>query len=249
MRGNLKALGLALLAAFAMSAVAASAAHGTTAKFTAAEYPAVATGAQEGQPTNSDNYFEATPNRKTECHVATYEATLAAASTELTVTPHYTQCSSSILDVTVDLNGCHFTFKTGAIHSTTEVTGTATVNCAEGKEITITAGGAPTCIIHIPGDNTVPGSPKNVNLTGVTFTNIANGDVTVDVDITNQIHYTDTDTQPILCPFMGESTNANGSFRSTVLVEGFKETKHGTNSTGNTSYEHGAAVNIDVKTG
>lgn len=48
MERELKALGLSLLATFAMSAVAVSAAQGTTVKFTAEKYPNILTDGEEG---------------------------------------------------------------------------------------------------------------------------------------------------------------------------------------------------------
>ena len=246
MRVNLKALGLALLAAFAMSAVVASAAQATTAKFTAAAYPAVATGNQEGGATNQTNFFEATAGQgKTECHVASYQMTLTEAQTSITVTPHYAQCSSSGFTNHVDLNGCHFLFKVGAIVSETDVHGTADVVCPVGQSITlrVTVFGTTACTTHIPAQT---------GLTGITYTNVANGDVTVDVDIKNQITYTETRDNGF-CPFNTHVQTHDGDFVSKVLVEGFNDTGNevtgaGTTTPGVTHYKHNLTRNIDVKT-
>lgn len=211
MKGNFKALGLAILAAFAMSAVVASSAHATQASFTAESYPVTITGTQEG----ATNYFEATPGRKVECKIATYEGTLKEASTELTVTPTYDECTetSTGFGATVDLNGCHYIFTVGTKTSSTDAHGEVHVKCPVGNKISITVA---TCTVHV-----TPQTRK------VTYTNLpANVDtpkkfVTVDVDVTNEIHYEDTD--GFLCPFEGNSTGTNGSFVSNVRVKGYKD--------------------------
>jgi len=71
-----------LIAAFAMSAVAASAVQAKQAQSTAAEYPAVLTGHEEEE---KSEYFEFTPGNKFECSKVTYEGKLTDASTEITL--------------------------------------------------------------------------------------------------------------------------------------------------------------------
>jgi hypothetical protein len=238
MRLNLKALGLALVAALAMSAVAASAAQAANGKFRAQNnVEAVAKGAQEvGE--GIDNYFEATAGEKVTCTTATYQATLKEADTTLTVTPHYAGCSKGGTGVSVTLNGCHYLFHTSGTTVDGDTPGTADVVCPSGKEIVI-AGPFGICKDHI-----VP----QTGLTGVTFTNVANGDVTVDVDITNQIHYTHEDNT--FCPWTagGTETRTDGDFVSSVLMEGFVDA--GGTSAGPTSgigtYNTGNALNIEV---
>jgi hypothetical protein len=215
MKHRFKALGLALVACFAMSVVAASAAHANQGAFTQAEgnYPTAITGAQEG----STNYFEATDGRKVECEVAKYSGSLSSAATSLTVTPTYEKCTSSGLTSVVDMNGCTFQFTTGTNTSATDTHGSVHINCPTNAKIVITVGGV--CEVDIPAQ-TVNG--------GVTFTNVANGDVTVDVDITNDIHYTDTDTpSSFFCPFTSHTvTGENGDFVSNVLVQGVNAADH-----------------------
>lgn len=233
MRGNIKTLGLALVAVLAMSAVAASAAQALTqAKFTADAYPAVIKGAQEG----TENFLEATAGRKTECKTATYQATLTEASTELTVTPHYAECEASGVGTTVDLNGCDFRFTAGTNTSAEDSHGSADIVCPGPiKSITVTTF---TCTVHIPAQN---------GLTGVTFTNKSASTVTVDVDITNQIKYTETD--GFLCPFEGNTEGSDGDFVSKVTVHGFKDGQPQAHPTteGVTTYGTGAATAIDVR--
>lgn len=232
MRGNLKVLGLAFVAMLAMSAFTASAAQALTqGQFTADGYPAVAHGTEEGEA----NFLEATPGSKIECD-STYEATLSGPSTKLTVTPHYTNCPGGRV---VDLNGCHFEFSAGTNTSASDTHGTAAIICPVGKqiEVTVILFGSTICAVDIPAQS---------GLTGVTFTNVANGDVTVDVDITNQIKYQDTDISG-LCPFSGNQSHTDGDFVSTVLMQGFQDAGHYTTTTGTTGYKAGVTTNIDVR--
>jgi len=98
MKRKIKVLGPALVAALAMSVVAAGTAGAEgQASFTADAFPAVVTGHEEG-PTGS-NYFQVTgpAGPVIHCEDVTYEGTLNEKSTSLTVTPHYTNCEKQIL--------------------------------------------------------------------------------------------------------------------------------------------------------
>ena len=247
MRRNLKALGLALLAAFAMSAVVASAAQAEApAEFTAAEYPAVLTGHEEEEKAE---FFEFTPGNKTECSDVTYEATLTEASTEVTVTPHYTGCTASGVGTNFNLNGCHYKFTAGTATSSTVAHGAVHVICPPNKQIEVVVGGG-LCVVDI-GPQTLAA--------GITYTNIKGGGpgtktphdyVTVDIDITGKLKYTDTDTGGIFCPFAGNHTTENGSIVSTVILKGYKDLKEDHTKPGTPEakeYTHGEteiAVNV-----
>jgi hypothetical protein len=247
MKSKLMALCLVCLGAVAIGSVAASTAH-ATAKFTAKEYPAVFTATQEDEENAGDNYFEMTPGRKVTCAHSKYEATLGAAATKITVTPHFgkkegasEECKDAATGIAVQihLNGCHFEFEAITYTAADETThGKANIICPAGKKITITAA---TCTVHIQGS----ADGKNKGLTGVTFTNKAavatktpEPFVTVDVEIKNQIHYEDTD--GFLCPFEGSNTNTNGTFVTTVAVKSFKAngTQVHTTTRGVTTYKH-----------
>jgi hypothetical protein len=234
MRPNVKALGLAFVALVAIGALAGSAAHASNAKFTAAEFPAVAKGVQEG----TENYFEWTPGHKVECSTATYQATLGAAGPSLTVTPHYAGCREGR---TITLNGCHFAFETAGTEKNGATPGTADVICPSGKTIEI-KGAFGICELHIQGS----ADGKNQNLKGVTFTNVANGDVTVDINFEG-IHYTETDTS--FCPYEGNTTETTAKLVNKVLISGFLDsgkTEPHTTTNVNT-YVAGPAVNVHVR--
>jgi hypothetical protein len=247
MKIDLKALGFALLAALVLSLATAAMAQ-ATAKFTAKEYPAVATATQEDEENLGDNYFEMTPGRKVTCAHSKYEATLGAASTKITATPHFGKKeggSEECKDVgtgfaaQIQLNGCHFELEAITYTAGDETThGKTNIICPAGKKITVTVA---TCTVHILGS----ADGKNQGLTGVTYTNKAavatktpEPFVTIDVEIKNQIHYEDTD--GFLCPFEGSNTNTNGTFVTTVAVKTFKSngTQDHTTTSGVTTYKH-----------
>jgi hypothetical protein len=149
---NLKALGLALVAVFAMSAVAAStaSAQGAHNGMLTADGPMTLKGTQTGEllansltafgqkvtcPGNEAIYtghkYNITPHEK-----------IPSGETTVTITPHYGICQiAPTIKVTVDMNGCDFVF-----HLTETVTGTtedkykitSTIVCPKEKHISIT---------------------------------------------------------------------------------------------------------------
>jgi len=219
MKRNFKTLGLAFVAALAMSAVAAGSAQAEAQGFfTADAYPAVATGF-ETKETGAD-YFQVTgaAGPKTHCDSVSYEATLGGQSTSLTVTPHYTNCEATdtpIGDVaaSVDLNGCDYLFEAGTTTTNGITHGSVAIQCPMGQPgIQVTVGGV--CEVNVP--------PQTIN-GGVTFENVANGDVTVNVNIVEKITYQETDLS-FFCP-NGNVHRSDGTFISTVTVKGFKDAK------------------------
>jgi hypothetical protein len=242
MRVNLGTLGLAFLAMIATSAVVASTAQATP-QFTADQYPYVVTGKQEG----ATNYFESTPGFKVECADAIYEATATDATASLTVTPHYSGCVATQGGLeptaTFHLNGCHYSLTAPTAITEEDVNGQAAIKCPEGKRITITV---VTCQIHLKEQSLGGASGE------VTYTNKAAGGetpkpyVTVDLDITEKIHYEETD--GFLCPFSGNNTGTNGSLVSSVLVKGYEDLgSHAHPTTAErVQYTEGEEIGIDV---
>ncbi|HVY96877.1 MAG TPA: hypothetical protein VHA54_07950 [Solirubrobacterales bacterium] len=114
MTRNLKALGLALVAVFALSAVVASAATAAP-KLTPEpeEYPVTVKASQSGT-----NVFELEGGRKTECANFTLEGTIKnkeeAEKSELNLFPTSSECTTTILGnkdpSTITWNGCWFRF-------------------------------------------------------------------------------------------------------------------------------------------
>lgn len=214
MKRNLKALGLAVVAAFAMSAVAASAASAEN-QFKADDYPVVLTGHEEGEV----NRFNV-GNSSLECDSTTFEGTAEEDSTSLTITPHYDDCKTSAgTSAKVHLNGCDFEFTAGEHVGTHEFEGDAHIRCPSEQSITLTIPESGSlCVIHI-GEQTVRQDGEH----SLTFTNNTNGggtaddDVTVDVDVTVTANVTK---ESIFCPLSGGVTN-EATYESKVTVKGF----------------------------
>ena len=103
---NFKALGLALVAVFAMSAVVASSASATA--FTSVKYPQHLIGEDTGAP----DVFTVSGNELT-CTDETFTSDITAQSTTLNFIPSYVNCKTAgaaFNNVTVTTNGCTFTF-------------------------------------------------------------------------------------------------------------------------------------------
>jgi len=148
---NLKVLGLALVAVFAMSAVAASMASAD--ELTSESSPVQLTGKQIAP---GDVFTTEVGTVK--CKEVSYKATTATPTTTVTATPTYpvkaldgTQnCTGFGFPAEIHTNGCTYLFHIGVA-----TTGTLDVLCPEGKEITVTAIGTGTnkCTVHVPAQS------------------------------------------------------------------------------------------------
>ena len=171
---KLKFIGLALVAVFAMSAIGASAASAAV-ELHSEGAPVNITGAQEGSSNAFDVQFGAVV-----CTTADYNATTTVTTdTTVTFTPKFEGCTFAGVGATVDTNGCTF-----VLHVLNATTGTVTVECGVGQEITVTGGTK--CIVHVPGGQDVG---------TVTLTNIGTGttrEVTANLNGLTAIKYTQT---------------------------------------------------------
>jgi hypothetical protein len=192
---NLKVLGLALVAVCAMSAMIASAA--SAASFTSANYPATISG--EGGITAAEKFtLGATDHGATvECNHSTYSGTLSAASSTLTVQPHYSECKAFGLSATVNATNCTYVF-----HATSTSSSTVDVECGT-KAIVIEAG---TCKVEVDTQTGLKsvgtkgnGSHVDVtpNVTGIAYTSITDG---------------------FLCPLTGTGSRTGASYTSTSAI-------------------------------
>jgi len=176
---NLKILGLALAAVFAMSAVIASVASAQTVGVLTSDGPVTLTGTETGGA--GANSFTAFGNT-VECPGSTYTGHEKGSTTklvpngakEVTVTPHYVNCNFPVA-----MNGCDYLFR----HLTTVagVAGTYTfladVVCPVGKAIEIT--GPLGCKVKVPAQTGLTGPhltstplpAHDIDLTG-TFSNV-----------------------------------------------------------------------------
>jgi hypothetical protein len=136
---KMKVLGLALIAVFALSAVAASSAFAAEGVITAGVSNATVTGSQIGK-----NLFTigSTGARKVECSVATFKGTLASAASNVSVSPSYSGCITSPGGgpATVSVSSsCSYSLTATTKTNETTGTGSATVVCSAGGLISIVA--------------------------------------------------------------------------------------------------------------
>jgi hypothetical protein len=108
MTRSLKALGLAICAVAAMAAAVAPAAQAETGALTAAEYPAIITGAAPPGAATFD--VGVAPLYTVSCGTADLTSTLAGPTDPVTFTPIYGECKAEpgALPVTVTTNGCDY---------------------------------------------------------------------------------------------------------------------------------------------
>ena len=185
---NIKALGLALVAVFAMSAMAASAAQ--AAEFTAAEYPATITATPDG--TGKQVFTSGPLGGKVRCNTVSGTSTLAGASTEMLAEEiEYTgECKAlGLLPATIHMNGCKYRFT---------VSGSVHIECPTGASITV--------VIYQFGTTPAEhGNPEKVTevihlgsqtVNGITYHNIETADgtmhVTVEAHVEEEIEATYT---------------------------------------------------------
>jgi len=165
----LKALGLAVGAMAAMSAVLASAAQAETGALTAAEYPAIITGAPPAGSITFD--IGAAPLKTVTCNTADLTSTLAGPTDPVTFTPIYGECTAEpgAMPVTITTNGCDYSVGvtkpgTTGMPATTGTMQTSIV-CPAGQRIEIHiyenafahAGNAPICTYDIAPQGPLPG--------------------------------------------------------------------------------------------
>lgn len=194
---NIKVLGLAVVAAMALTAVMASASM--AAEFTASSYPAQVTGSN----TKGNEVFT-TEGGKVECNSHFLSESLSASSSTLTVTPTYTSCEAfGFLSATVSTEGCTYVF-----HATEKVSEGVykhhvDVACPSGKSIKVVAS---TCSAEIKAQT---------GLTTVKTTN-SGGSVVVNPEVSG-IAYTVTN-DGFLCPFGGTGNKTDGKYTGEVTV-------------------------------
>jgi len=228
---NLKALGLALVAVFALSAVAATAAS-AQGKLTS-DGPVTLKG---GEIVSGNDILKALgievkcPGSTVTAHAynTTPHGLISSGATTLTVTPLYKQtdalgkinCKAAGLPTTVDMNGCDYVVHIGATTGVADTySGTIDIVCPVGSEITLTVftteaddPSKPFCILHIKAQT---------GLTGATAVDTTKGSIELKGTVTG-IHVTRTNvsktTHLVLCP--DGTTTATGSFIVQDLITG-----------------------------
>jgi len=217
MTRNLKALGLALVAVFAMSAMAASAAQAeSTAYLTAgsAEKPVTIEGVQ-----TTANVFGRS-GRTVTCETANFAGgTVEGSVTELTVVPEYANCHSVVLGTkfpaTVTMNSCDYQFTGTKVGSAYTVR--SDLECSKDGdqvEIHVYSNAEHTsvlCTIDIP---------EQTNLDTITLTNssgVTPDDVNADINVGG---ITSTETNPgLLC---GPTETSSSTLTGGATLQAFE---------------------------
>ena len=182
---NIKALGLALVAVFAMSAVVASGASAGTVEVEGGGETSIS-GAQEG------THVFSVEGNKVECTTANFEAVGKTnnGATSIVVHPVYTGCSAfGFLEATVTTTGCNYTVTSGAVEAG-KAAGTIVLGCGGGT-ITIVAS---TCTATVAG--------QTIN-NGLVLENKAGPPQWVRLTATNSNVKTNKTKDGFLCPFNG----------------------------------------------
>jgi hypothetical protein len=191
---NAKVLGLAIVAALALTAVMASAASATN--FTAATYPVKISGAQ------TETHKFTVGGGTVTCSTATFSGEASEASETLTIIPTYSNCTAfGFIGATVtgfSSTGCDYLFHTN---------GVTDLKCTSG-DVQIDAGD---CRVTLEAAN-------NQGLSSNTFTNTPAGKVTVDTKVSG-IHAV-VSTQGLGLCTVAPGTYANATYEGTTLVEG-----------------------------
>ncbi len=141
---NLKALGLALVAIFALSAMVASAASAQQGKLTSdGPFTLIGTEAATGNKLVYPGETDFVACEGSHFHAYKYNVTphvgIPSGATTVTVIPTYTNCHAGLHRVTVTMNGCDYVFHLGV--TTGGVTGTygltADLVCEAGHQVEV----------------------------------------------------------------------------------------------------------------
>ncbi len=128
---NIKALGLAAMAILAMAAFASSAMAEKPGTFTASSYPVHVFGE------DTDDTFTVSGS-VLNCTHGTFSGEAKAASTSITITPVYTNCTKNSTEpATVTTNGCAYVFEVGTMSNHAEAHGSVEIECPAGKSIEV----------------------------------------------------------------------------------------------------------------
>jgi hypothetical protein len=207
---NLKVLGIAVVAVFAMSATMASMAQATPNWW-------FTTDAAAGKKTTltaeqlGEDIFSTTAG-VVKCNAHYTGSVVGPTQSSVTLHPVYSGCTAFGFAATVDTTGCSFIFDT----STTKFLATTTVECEAGKEITVVAklAGVTKCTVHI--------GAQDVGLVTLTNATKENGIKYIHADISlSAITYKHTaGTGAGACT---SGSASNGSYTGTAAVTGFNE--------------------------
>jgi hypothetical protein len=191
---NIKILGVALCAMFALTAVMASAASAEK-SYTCSSYPCTGTGVSAF---GNDTFATEAGTVKCKAH---FKGTLAGTSSTLTVIATYTECKFGEFNATVSMGSCDYLFETPKSTGVAdEFTASVQVKCAEASKPIIIS--SLTCEVHV-GEQTPGGHVIITDETGAK-------DVKVRATVT-EITYNVTK-DGIGCPFAGTGLKHGGTY-------------------------------------
>jgi hypothetical protein len=253
MTRNLKAFGLALVAAMVLGTLGAQGASAVVEhSFRSGAEKFVLTGANESYTTgNSREKATLTSGLTIECD-ATYEGTNVGTTRDtVTIHPTYHNCTSSFGGgTTLSTNGCNYILDTDTTqlvgHSSSSEHAAVSLECEDSHLIEVLA---PGCTIAYNDNHS--GTPVNQSLHGVRYTEVthsskAAGTVTQTV---RTIKYNVT--AGSLCGLAGHpaGTYSNASYDGKSTVTGYVDSTVVSGSTTNgTVWSHGAQTDIHVST-
>jgi hypothetical protein len=205
---NIKILGLALVAMFAMSAMVAATASADD--FNAESYTATLAGTKDGE-----DLFTTTAGT-VKCTTPTYAATITAKTKTISATPSYTGCTGFGFPAEVITTGCTYVF---TVNGGTSTEGKVDVECGS-NEITVVAksGATVKCTVHVKTQTDLTGTVKYTNV-GVGTTR----EVTLEANL-GGIDYTHTAGSGIGACVSGSATN--GTLTGKGFVTGSKAGAH-----------------------
>lgn len=207
MTRKLKVLGLALMAVFAMSIVGAQAASAAEVEheFLSDSNPTILKATDEPE---TNHTFTVGGFATVECEVAHFTGTSVGnvenEADTITMHPSYTDCSFFEEEATVDTSGCDYIFDSDTPNGSSA---DVFVECESTGIVIDTAA----CTIWVGEQTTNP---------GVTYTNVANGDVTVNASISGieaDFH------EGPLCDLLTDNGTITGEYNGLAIVEGFSD--------------------------
>jgi hypothetical protein len=215
----IKALGLALVAVFAMTAVMASAAHAAQGKFTPTESKQLTASQDDagGQNTATGLQSFKTTSGTVSCDEVSGTALVTPGSQPVEVTAEKIKYNDTGLTTckgpfstkpTIEFKTCDYLFTAGETLGTSDLTVQPHIVCQGTDQITISA---PFCQIHVPKQ-----SPKGhiifKNVAGINGKTHITGEATV-----SEIKYQGTE----LC-----SSGTDGTYTGNITVKGYKAEPH-----------------------
>jgi hypothetical protein len=194
---NLKALGLALVALVALSAVVAGSASAAGERFHSEVEPTIITG------TSTNTHVFAASGATVECTGATFSGTSTLKTeTTQTVHPTYSGCTFFGEPASVDTTGCNYVFESETVAGKMP----AEIECTAGYAIKVTS----------PGCTLTFGPQKNTG--GLVVTNEGAG-TTRDTKTISETGATFSKSGPLCFAISGTT----GTYKGTTTVKGFKD--------------------------